>query len=998
MSQHPVAGLHLGGTLALDTRMQALCRSMHVQGMLIDQQERERLKAKYTAKSRDYAAKCRTLALNPGLNLNSPAQVGDQLYASRLSGGFGCEVVAYTDGGAPSTADPAIRPLLRDPTLPQDARDFILAYRQYKKSDKILGTFLRPAEPVPQGESRRTACLTAVAEARGLLDQARRLLPAAATADRGAFLRKAEDALDAAVDRAGRLLDDRLWTTDLWAPAAGDGWGDGQEPDGGAAQGDTDEDGVPHTADPNGGVGALIRAVYSSEDRAALRRALHDVWALQPRRTPKGGITVARGALVELWRDPAGADSGARAFLGVVLQAFAACSEARRLALPPADAEEDRCYLRRQTGRVHSDWKAHVVVTGRLASSPNLQNCFLPNTTDVLTRRGWMRVENLHEDDEVAQWTPGPPSGVDQGCIKFVRPLGRISRPLGSESALRLATRAWRSSTTAGHQIPVVTRKGALEVRTAESMIGDRKIVHGGQYTGGSVDPGDAWITLLCAAQADGHFRADGADYLYFTFTKQRKIDRLVAAATKAGVPHEATPKRGYDQMRVKLWGPAVARLREALAWDPTRAVGETKAVYKAFGPWLLDWTFRALDRFCTEILFWDGCWTRKSSYASAVRENTEWVQTAFALTGRRKAHFHRYVSQGGSVSWQVYLSSKHYSWSTNFERQEVPLAEDTPVYCVTVPSGFLLVRSEDQIHVSGNCPRAIRSMFVPAPGRVYVYADADQLELRTAAARWSALTGIRSRYLDAFATTKKGSDGKVYNMDPHQMSMHGIFGDDIWSWPGAPPTEWHFYKKWPGGKIADLFDIQRDLVKRVVYLGAYAGEALKAHEVLTAAEDDEGTLIYQDLSVREVAAMLHAWRESVPEFVAGWDAEIALWERQGYLEDPISGRRAWFRNVQAAEEDRSQIVNFPIQSAGAALIARGLFAFAEHYPGGFAGPGTGVVNLCHDAITVEVPEAEAPRARELLQQCMKQEDPALPGVVFPAEAVIKTRWEDARP
>mgnify|MGYP001570469530 FL=1 len=661
------SGLRLGGTLALDTQMQAICRSMHTQGMLIDQEERARLQRKYAAKAQDYAAKCRELAGNPGLNLNSPAQVGDQLYASRLSGGFGCEVIEYTDSGAASTADPAIRPLLRDPTLAQDARSFILAYRQYRKADKILGTFLRPAEPVAFGESRCVACLEAVADARGLLDSARRLLPSGASADRGTFLRKAEDALQAAVDRSGALLDGRLWATDLWELGVA-GWGAEDDSLGASFLADTDEDGVPRALPASAG-GALVRAVYSSEDRVALRQALHGVWPLQPRRTPKGGITVARGALVELWRDPASAGCGARAFLGAVLGFFAACSEARRLALPPADAEEDRCYLRRQTGRIHADWKAHVVVTGRLASSPNLQNI-----------------------------------------------------------------------------------------------------------------------------------------------------------------------------------------------------------------------------------------------------------------------------------------------------------------------------------------PRAVRSMFVPAPGRKYVYADADQLELRTAAARWSALTGIRSRYLDAFATTKHGSDGKVYHMDPHQLSMHGIFKDTIWDWPGAPPAEWHFYKKWPGGKIADLFDIQRDLTKRVVYLGTYGGEALKAHEVLTSAEDDEGTLIYQDLSVREVAAMLHAWRESVPEFVAGWDEEIAAWERQGYLVDPVTGRRAWFRNIQDAQEDRSQIVNFPIQSAGAGLIARGLCAFTEHYPGGFAGPGTGVVNLCHDAITAEVPEAEAPRARELLQQCMMQRDASLSGVDFPAEAVIKTRWEDARP
>ena len=134
------------------------------------------------------------------------------------------------------------------------------------------------------------------------------------------------------------------------------------------------------------------------------------------------------------------------------------------------------------------------------------------------------------------------------------------------------------------------------------------------------------------------------------------------------------------------------------------------------------------------------------------------------------------------------------------------------------------------------NVVRRLRSMYVPGVGRLYAYADMDQLELRVAASRWSVMSGIRSKYLDAFDTFKVDGKGETRWMDPHQMSMHAIYGDDIWALPGAPPPEWHLYKGWLGGGIEGEFDARRDLVKRVVYLGIYMGEALTAHEVITGA------------------------------------------------------------------------------------------------------------------------------------------------------------------
>lgn len=274
------------------------------------------------------------------------------------------------------------------------------------------------------------------------------------------------------------------------------------------------------------------------------------------------------------------------------------------------------------------------------------------------------------------------------------------------------------------------------------------------------------------------------------------------------------------------------------------------------------------------------------------------------------------------------------------------------------------------------NCPVNLRSMFVPEPGNVLVYADADQLELRIAAARWGA-----ARYMEAFSR----------GQDPHQTTMNMIFGDDMWTWDGAPPKAHRYMKKWPGGKIAGYFSDMRDLAKRVQYASQYGAATETVHDVITSAEDKHGELIYADLSVSEVRALHDAWLEGAPEFAQGWDKEMAYFHKHGYVREDLAGR---VRDCLDGD-DLNTVVNFPIQSSGAASINTATIAIDSLYPCEYAGQYTGLINQCHDALTLEVPLKDAEKCRRDLQDAMSGTTSALPGVEFKAEAIIKMRWED---
>ena len=118
------------------------------------------------------------------------------------------------------------------------------------------------------------------------------------------------------------------------------------------------------------------------------------------------------------------------------------------------------------------------------------------------------------------------------------------------------------------------------------------------------------------------------------------------------------------------------------------------------------------------------------------------------------------------------------------------------------------------------NFPKNLRAMVRAAPGHVLIGADADQLELRIAAAIWGA-----KRYLAAFAASA----------DPHSSTALACFGETFRNAAGFPGGKWvgdlfvpNGEGKWTGeGKTF------RDLAKRVQY--ACCGKGTK---VVTAAAE----------------------------------------------------------------------------------------------------------------------------------------------------------------
>lgn len=366
--------------------------------------------------------------------------------------------------------------------------------------------------------------------------------------------------------------------------------------------------------------------------------------------------------------------------------------------------------------RIHCRLNQDIARTGRLSSSN--PNCFHPDT-EVLTPSGWVAISKLQVGIPVAQWSIS-------GVVNFVAPTAYTKQ--AADGLIELENQHIRLAVTRDHRCLLRHRK-TMELRTfpAADYPEDWQQIHAGRFLGGTLQYGENFIRLLVAVQADGYIGRSGID---FGLKKPRKVKRLLDIINSLGVEHRYTPSDSRGRARIYL-----------KACDVTKEVISILGKDKSFGSWLLELSENELDTFCDEIYFWDGSWTRKNNYGSNNKANTIWVQTILALRGKR-AHFREYVTGNGKINYQVDVVDRDYSMTTNIQKNEVEYNGD--VYCISVPSSYLLVRYKGEISVTGNCqniPTAendkhkIRKAFVAPTGKVLLVIDYAALEMRLLAA-----------------------------------------------------------------------------------------------------------------------------------------------------------------------------------------------------------------------------------------------------------------------
>lgn len=313
-------------------------------------------------------------------------------------------------------------------------------------------------------------------------------------------------------------------------------------------------------------------------------------------------------------------------------------------------------------GRVRS-LMSHGPVTGRLSASE--PNCFTGDT-EILTLGGWVRFDLLQQGVPVAQY--------EKGGITFALPTEYVTRAYDGH-LIHNQTRALDLMTTPGHRCLVVDPKsGNDKLLPAMAFPDDQQQVHAGRYGGGAGLPLTSRdIQALVMAQAVGSWSEDDL-VLNLEHPHHRARALTLGFSDLSGALRASVP--------------ATEVARAYLGAD------------LAYGAWLLEMSRDQLDIFLAEVAQWTvrlpGSGKRKG-YSTSCKQSADMLQAAYALSNIRA----RVMAAPGG--WRV-TARPGPSNTTTSTRHQTIVEYTGNVYCVSVPSGLILIRRAGLTMVTGQC------------------------------------------------------------------------------------------------------------------------------------------------------------------------------------------------------------------------------------------------------------------------------------------------------
>jgi superfamily II DNA or RNA helicase len=320
-----------------------------------------------------------------------------------------------------------------------------------------------------------------------------------------------------------------------------------------------------------------------------------------------------------------------------------------------------------------------------------IDECF-SGDTEILTEKGFVRFDELG-DEMVAQ--------VKMGSfeVSFTKPIRKIIKKPSSPVMRLRSDRKINLVATARHEFPVLNFKNEWVKKKLVELNGNSfyKLMTAGYATG----PDDALTPkekLAICYQADGsehYVSSSGCLTAAFAFSKQRKIDDFI----------ELMIEGGFKWSEVKPDSRKHARVKEKRRFMVRLDFYVSKKISDSFE--IKDLSLKKCRDILDYMVRWDGHKYGESGYyfSSTSKECADFYQSIACLAGytsRQSIQVDNRKSSYRDVHRLFITIGNAQIGTQGFKKEVIDFKGD--VYCVEVPHGNIIVRSNGRTIVAGNC------------------------------------------------------------------------------------------------------------------------------------------------------------------------------------------------------------------------------------------------------------------------------------------------------
>jgi hypothetical protein len=318
----------------------------------------------------------------------------------------------------------------------------------------------------------------------------------------------------------------------------------------------------------------------------------------------------------------------------------------------------------------------------RFSDARQATKCFHPDT-EVLTRRGWMRIGEVTYEDEIAAATPGD-GGI---AIEWQRPTN-LTRRSSPGSLIHLKNEGMNLRVTDDHRMLVQGGTGKWSTVIPEDVARARSWYNAGQCATGSWAPDERVLRLAVATQADGSFCNLR---ISFGFKKTRKMERL-----------ESLLRPDEYVKTITSQGATAYVLKREITSEIRALLDDDKQFTWAW----LELTPALRDVVLAEVPYWDGHkrdnW-RMYKYSTARPKNADVLQAMAAISNRKtRLNNEGRQQEHHSDMWSLSVRAKPDTRGENLEVTRIAYTGD--VVCLSVPASYVVARDGGIPVIVGQC------------------------------------------------------------------------------------------------------------------------------------------------------------------------------------------------------------------------------------------------------------------------------------------------------